>query len=96
MDWSTLYPAYATKKQEQESEPALHEPRDVQMEQRPKDLALSKNVEIADIGCGFGGLLFALAPKFPETLILGGLALFHTNRHDSQCNICNNHRVELC
>ncbi|KAF2667644.1 putative methyltransferase [Microthyrium microscopicum] len=30
-----------------------------------------KKVEIVDIGCGFGGLLFALAPKLPETLILG-------------------------
>ena len=30
-----------------------------------------KNVEVADIGCGFGGLLFALAPRMPETLILG-------------------------
>lgn len=30
-----------------------------------------KEVEVADIGCGFGGLLFALAPKLPDTLILG-------------------------
>src|ERR1700712_2347890 len=30
-----------------------------------------KNVEIADIGCGYGGLLFALSPRFPNTLILG-------------------------
>lgn len=30
-----------------------------------------RNVEIADIGCGFGGLLVALAPHFPESLILG-------------------------
>ncbi|OLL23635.1 tRNA (guanine-N(7)-)-methyltransferase [Neolecta irregularis DAH-3] len=28
-------------------------------------------VEIADIGCGFGGLLFALANIFPEKLIMG-------------------------
>jgi len=33
----------------------------------PKD----KKVEFADIGCGFGGLLIALAPVFPDTLILG-------------------------
>ncbi|KAK8168707.1 putative methyltransferase-domain-containing protein [Phyllosticta citrichinensis] len=32
---------------------------------------ISKDVEIADIGCGFGGLLFALAPKLPESLLLG-------------------------
>lgn len=38
----------------------------------PKD----KKVEFADIGCGFGGLLIALAPMFPETLILGVLCHF--------------------
>jgi len=32
---------------------------------------LTKDVEVADIGCGFGGLLVALAPKFPATLMLG-------------------------
>jgi tRNA (guanine-N7-)-methyltransferase len=32
---------------------------------------LSKDVEVADIGCGFGGLLVALAPKLPDTLLLG-------------------------
>lgn len=30
-----------------------------------------KQVEVADIGCGYGGLLFALAPQVPDTLILG-------------------------
>lgn len=30
-----------------------------------------RNVEIADIGCGYGGLLFALSSRFPDTLILG-------------------------
>lgn len=30
-----------------------------------------QQVEIADIGCGFGGLLFALAPRLPSTFILG-------------------------
>lgn len=33
--------------------------------------AMSKQVEFADIGCGFGGLLVALSPLFPETLMLG-------------------------
>ncbi|VEU20604.1 DEKNAAC101418 [Brettanomyces naardenensis] len=32
---------------------------------------ISKTVEIADIGCGFGGLTVALAEEFPDTLILG-------------------------
>ncbi|KAH7884583.1 putative methyltransferase-domain-containing protein [Phlebopus sp. FC_14] len=30
-----------------------------------------KTPEFADIGCGFGGLLIALAPLFPNTLMLG-------------------------
>jgi len=28
-------------------------------------------VEFADVGCGYGGLLVALSPLFPETLMLG-------------------------
>lgn len=31
----------------------------------------TKRVEIADIGCGYGGLLIKLAAEFPETLCLG-------------------------
>jgi tRNA (guanine-N7-)-methyltransferase len=31
----------------------------------------NKKVEIADIGCGYGGLLMALSPIFPDTLSLG-------------------------
>lgn len=30
-----------------------------------------KAVDIADIGCGFGGLTVALAPKNPDSLVLG-------------------------
>lgn len=30
-----------------------------------------KTPEFADIGCGFGGLLVALAPLYPDTLMLG-------------------------
>jgi len=33
-----------------------------------------KTPEFADIGCGFGGLLIALAPLFPDTLMLGKFA----------------------
>ncbi|CAI4059077.1 hypothetical protein SUVZ_04G0430 [Saccharomyces uvarum] len=32
---------------------------------------MTKKVTIADIGCGFGGLMIDLSPAFPETLILG-------------------------
>lgn len=36
-----------------------------------QERTMAREVEIADIGCGFGGLLVALAPVFPETLMLG-------------------------
>lgn len=32
---------------------------------------ITHEVEIADIGCGFGGLIVALSTLFPETLMLG-------------------------
>ncbi|SCU81241.1 LAMI_0B05336g1_1 [Lachancea mirantina] len=32
---------------------------------------MTKQVTIADIGCGFGGLLVDLSPQFPDKLILG-------------------------
>lgn len=32
---------------------------------------MTKEVTIADIGCGFGGLMIDLSPAFPEQLILG-------------------------
>lgn len=32
---------------------------------------LVKDVDVADIGCGFGGLLVALAPILPDSLLLG-------------------------
>lgn len=35
------------------------------------DSGSAKAPEFADIGCGFGGLLVALAPLFPESLMLG-------------------------
>lgn len=40
--------------------------------EHPRDYQLhDKKVEIIDVGCGYGGLLFALAPLFPNKLILG-------------------------
>lgn len=37
----------------------------------PKYTNSDKRVEIADIGCGYGGLMVGLAKEFPETMILG-------------------------
>lgn len=70
MDWASLYPAYAKHEKQEEGE-TTSESHDLSLEEQRKFNAVTKNVEIADIGCGFGGLLFALAPKFPDTLILG-------------------------
>ncbi|RGP75661.1 intermediate filament mdm1 [Fusarium longipes] len=56
MDWSPYFPHYV---QEGTSEESSKPPR------------LTKDVEIVDIGCGFGGLTVALAPKLPDTLTLG-------------------------
>ncbi|KAF3928850.1 hypothetical protein ABW20_dc0101576 [Dactylellina cionopaga] len=73
MDWSDYFPAYFSKKRKldgriEESEEVADGPTTSDITGLPFD---TKNVEIADIGCGFGGLLISLAPTFPETLILG-------------------------
>ncbi|KIH45529.1 putative tRNA (guanine-N(7)-)-methyltransferase, partial [Ancylostoma duodenale] len=35
------------------------------------DYAEGKQVEFADVGCGYGGLLMKLSPMFPEVLMVG-------------------------
>jgi tRNA (guanine-N7-)-methyltransferase len=37
----------------------------------PAFAGTGKTPEFADVGCGFGGLLIALAPMFPDVLMLG-------------------------
>lgn len=70
MDWSSYYPAFVTTPEEIQANPQTD--IDIGMGRaRP----LMKNVEVADIGCGFGGLLVALAPVLPDTLLLGMLYL---------------------
>ncbi|TFK28202.1 putative methyltransferase [Coprinopsis marcescibilis] len=48
-------------------------PQDIDWAQYYPELAAGtgKVPEFADVGCGFGGLLIALAPLFPDTLLLG-------------------------
>lgn len=46
-----------------------------------------KTPEFADIGCGFGGLLIALAPLFPETLMLGQSLFFVCRLCRSSCHV---------
>ena len=64
MDWATYYPAYAEVKQ------TSHE-QDLPASQTPPAQRMRKEVTVADIGCGFGGLLVALASKLPDELLLG-------------------------
>ena len=61
MDWSPYYPNYLDTEAT-----TLDGARPCQ---------LKKDVDIVDIGCGFGGLLMGLAPLFPETLMLGKATL---------------------
>lgn len=67
MDWSSYYPAYVAPP------PAKDEDNETMADTEASDnpRPLTKDVEIADIGCGFGGLTVALAPHFPDQLILG-------------------------
>ncbi|WVQ78175.1 tRNA (guanine-N(7)-)-methyltransferase [Cryptococcus sp. DSM 104549] len=58
MDWTIHYPAYFASSSAEASAAGVSEKSD-------------KQVEWADVGCGFGGLLMALAPMFPDTLMLG-------------------------
>ncbi|EPS33555.1 hypothetical protein PDE_08517 [Penicillium oxalicum 114-2] len=57
MDWASHYPAFVDP-----------DPSKVNLGGTRK---LLKDVEVVDIGCGFGGLLVGLAPILPETLIVG-------------------------
>lgn len=57
MDWSSHFPAF------------------VDSDSHHTNLSgariLTNDVEVADIGCGYGGLLVALSPLRPNTLMVG-------------------------
>ncbi|KAA8644609.1 hypothetical protein EYZ11_007994 [Aspergillus tanneri] len=57
MDWSSHFPAYVDT-----------DPNKTNASGARK---LVKDVEVVDIGCGFGGLLVGLAPVLPEMLMVG-------------------------
>ncbi|XP_070478013.1 tRNA (guanine-N(7)-)-methyltransferase isoform X2 [Equus przewalskii] len=62
MDWSELYPEFFTPPTQNQSH---DDPKD------ENEKRVQAQVEFADIGCGYGGLLVELSPLFPDTLILG-------------------------
>ncbi|KAL4896691.1 hypothetical protein BDV59DRAFT_199047 [Aspergillus ambiguus] len=57
MDWASYYPAFENPDSAQINLGGFRK--------------LLKDVEVVDIGCGFGGLLVGLAPLLPETLMVG-------------------------
>ncbi|KAI0407216.1 putative methyltransferase [Xylaria palmicola] len=69
MDWSAYFPAFvADVDPTVSSQPAETSPANAI---HPAPRKLTKEIEVVDIGCGFGGLLVALAPALPDTLLLG-------------------------
>ncbi|XP_075810612.1 tRNA (guanine-N(7)-)-methyltransferase isoform X2 [Microtus pennsylvanicus] len=62
MDWSELYPEFFSPLSQNKSHDDAKDEKEKQA---------GAQVEFADIGCGYGGLLVALSPLFPDTLILG-------------------------
>lgn len=67
MDWSSYYPAYTVPIEDVPNSKDQRLVTDGSSNIRP----LVKDVEVADIGCGFGGLLVALGPRLPDKLLLG-------------------------
>lgn len=67
MDWSAYYPAFVADPEADQSMAGV-QTEDGKVHAMKQ---LRKDIEVADIGCGFGGLTVALAPIMPETLILG-------------------------
>lgn len=82
MDWSVHFPAYidhaaptplATPAQHSTAEDTLSPGAGAGLSSpnhhHPKPL--TKPITVADVGCGFGGLLVALSPLLPDDLIIG-------------------------
>ena len=67
MDWSPYYPAFTVPIE------VASGTEDQPMVKRDSSIIqpLVKDVEVADIGCGFGGLLVALGSRLPDKLLLG-------------------------
>ena len=60
MDWSSIFPTQSTR--------MVRALASFSESRTAKPL---NSVSIADIGCGFGGLLVALSPVYPQDMILG-------------------------
>ncbi|KKY34918.1 putative intermediate filament protein [Diaporthe ampelina] len=71
MDWSAMYPAFVAEGQDNEATEVVMQQGGQTVRAVIKPKSLTRDVEVADIGCGFGGLLVALSPVMPDTLCLG-------------------------
>ena len=67
MDWAEYYPSFISS--DLKAEPVAEQATGPGASSTVRKL--TRQVEVADIGCGFGGLLVTLAPELPETLLLG-------------------------
>lgn len=67
MDWASHFPAFVDE-----------DPTKTNLGGARK---LVKDVEVVDIGCGFGGLLVGLAPVMPDTLMVGEFSILFSMFH---------------
>lgn len=68
MDWSPYFPAYVADSEELPDADSHAEDGGSALAAPKK---MKQDVEIIDIGCGFGGLLVAMGPAVPKSLMLG-------------------------
>lgn len=68
MDWHQHYPGYFFQPLSVVHTTTTLSDSEIALINQP---ASGPMVKFADIGCGYGGLLMALSPIFPDTLMLG-------------------------
>ena len=82
MDWSSHFPAYVVPDDgDNDDDKKIPLVADVEKGTGNENASaqarsLIKPVTVADIGCGFGGLLIALSSLLPDDLILGSVFSF--------------------
>lgn len=83
MDWSSHYPAFVDP--------------DTTKTNLSGGRKLTKEVEVVDIGCGFGGLMVGLAPLLPDTLMVGKYsASIFKNKYSHSPELSNeNHQLTI-
>lgn len=74
MDWAEYFPAYVVPTTQADDDQQQEEGEgegEGKAGSKKEKKTLSKRVTVADVGCGFGGLLVALSTILPDELILG-------------------------